>query len=859
MFSRNPSLMNIKTFSFFLLAGAALLANTQAANPASGTIGPNSSDVVFDCTTVGAAVVEDRFILTVQPGDYTNKLVKVRISWTSPTNDYDLAIFKRLAGGVDGPQVGSSGSGIPMTEEIASINPSRTGAGDYNIVVKYFANTPGVDQPHGVISIANLDAPRVATYVKGGITFSANSWMKAPTAGQVVEPSSRCDTFGNYYIAGIRGVPAGVDLWYFDLRPTLSAALRPAAKVSRAQREPSGTFATNPNYDPLMRVPIYRGMPDSATSASPVNIEAGALGGGDIDLCVGFGNYTGTGANPLDPQPFLAYASLLAANVTNGRSTNRGATFTLNPVGNAGGGVPVNDRQWMEALGNNTVYLEYRKFENSLVFIQRSDDGGLTYQPAVNVGQLQQTGAVDVDQFDGTVYVSSSDGRVAVGTPLTPLTAPATYTTYQAVDEAINHNNLFMPVKVAEHRDANGNIIGAGIAYSVFSDGTDIYLIHSTDKGQTWSKRVSVNDQSDPATKVNLFPWLETGRADGSVGIVWYGTDASDNDDTARWKVYYAQTFNATSDTPQFRIAQASDHTIHASNISLGGFGGAANRNLADYFQLAFDPTGAAVIGYSDDHNDFAGHSFVTRQISGPSINGGNVPAPVEGSGIPANPFPAPGTTVLGGRNPQPMQPGPNGEQVTDIAQDQDVGIVGTQPSNSPYDIISIKYVAQDSNQGWILTATMTVSDLTALPPSSVWRMYLATNAPETGVIGPAGNKYSKGLSDDADQFYLQLETDQNGGRTVTWGTVERTTSGGLTLTQRGNADNSFVNAPNKSITVRIAANKFNGYLNSIGHPTIGFGSVLCGLRGQAFENVSGSGTTDSTHGGTELVIGNPF
>lgn len=56
-------------------------------------------------------------------------------------------------------------------------------------------------------------------YIKGGITFAPNSTVKAATAGRDGEPSSRIDVFGNYYIGGIRGVPAGVDLWYFDLRP----------------------------------------------------------------------------------------------------------------------------------------------------------------------------------------------------------------------------------------------------------------------------------------------------------------------------------------------------------------------------------------------------------------------------------------------------------------------------------------------------------------------------------------------------------------------------------------------------------------------------------------------------------------
>jgi hypothetical protein len=68
---------------------------------------------------------------------------------------------------------------------------------------------------------------------------------------------------------------------------------------------------------------------------------------------------------------------------------------------------------------------------------------------------------------------------------------------------------------------------------------------------------------------------------------------------------------------PSFRIVEASDHFIHGSNISTGGLTGSANRNLIDYFQVSFDPTGAAVIAYTDDHNDFDGHTYVTRQASG--------------------------------------------------------------------------------------------------------------------------------------------------------------------------------------------------------------------------------------------------
>src|SRR5207248_2396643 len=163
-----------------------------------------------------------------------------------------------------------------------------------------------------------------------------------------------------------------------------------------------------------------------------------------------------------------------------------------------------------------------------------------------------------------------------------------------------------------------------------------------------------------------------------------------------------------------------------------------------------FDPLGAAEIGYTDDHSDFSGEVFATRQTKGPSIDKtiGSLPAPKEGSALPAQPFATPGATpaAAGQPAPQPMQPGPNGEQVTDFAQDQDSGLLATTPSNNPIDIISIKYASQTLAQGPVITATMTVSDLTVPPPNCTWRMFFAANAPETGIIAISGNAYSKGL-----------------------------------------------------------------------------------------------------------------
>src|SRR6266446_6247297 len=225
----------------------------RAASPPEGTVDPSTTTPVTwsgtaigtggtDETTAIEGVNRDTFILHVTAGDYTGKTIAVKIEWTSGSNDYDLYIHKRNADGSDGDLVSSSGGGVPSTSESTVIDPNSDGTGDFNVIAVYFTNTPGIDQPHGTITVETAQVQRTANYLSGGMTFAPNSTVKAQTATRDGEPSSRVDLLGNYYVCGIRGVPAGVDLWYFDLRPTIAGA-------------------PNTTFDPKMRVPIYRGQP----------------------------------------------------------------------------------------------------------------------------------------------------------------------------------------------------------------------------------------------------------------------------------------------------------------------------------------------------------------------------------------------------------------------------------------------------------------------------------------------------------------------------------------------------------------------------------------------------------------------
>ncbi len=857
------------------LALCLLVTRVLAANPASGSISAGTTAPVTwvgTATGTGSAQGEstcvdgvncDVYTLTVSgaPSDYAGHIVDVKIHWTVPADDYDLYIHQ---GDLTGPVVGTSAGGAPGTTEEAVIDPASTGVGTYTIHVVYFTTISPADQYQGAATIqAQSTAFRHVNYAKSNAQFSPNVTVKAPVTTSDGEPSSRTDFLGNFYVCGIRGVPAGVDLWYDDLNPS------------------------SPTYDPLLRHYHYQGQPDTPQSGIGANL--GADGGGDVDLAVGFP------ASPTDMSlPALAYSSLVAANISVGNTTNPNKvtgnngkrsdftampTYHLNPAGNLSGGAPVDDREWQEFYGSNAEYILYRTITVPPVgFIQRSDAdpttgaAGFAYMPAITLGQTDQTGCISVDQHDGTVYASFNDGSVFVGmTPTDPTTnlplidpitgtraQPVTYTKHQVASDPNGVAHIFFPVKVADD----------GTVYVAYSNDHDIFTQFSTDHGTTWSLPAKVNSRQ---SKTNVFPWLATGPTPGSVGIVWYGTTDQVNDDAAEWRVYYAQTYNATAAIPTFYQTLASDHYNHAGNISEGGTTGTANRNLLDYFQVSFAPDGSATIGYTDDHNDTAGNVFVTHQIGGQSINNTTLTPPAMMPPTPPSVPAAPG---------YPARVSTDGSQVIDYANDVSqallVSVNGTGPNPNPtpitgaktpmsaLDILGIKYTTGEVNNTGIETiiAKMTVSSLATLPASATYRMEFVANAPhhnpptaaapDSG-ISPTGD-YSFALSDHGDQFYVQATTDSAGATTAfTFGTVTRGSDGSLTYTSQGTARSGSIDMVHNTITITVGSDQLNPFVTH-GAP-VGEGTIFAGLRGQAFGPGSSLVSSDETRGGTQFKV----
>jgi hypothetical protein len=375
-----------------------------------------------------------------------------------------------------------------------------------------------------------------------------------------------------------------------------------------------------------------------------------------------------------------------------------------------------------------------------------------------------------------------------------------------------------------------------GTVFVAYSDGGDgIFINHSLDHGKTWATPVQVSDLGHGS--VSLMPWIETGDVHGSVAVVWYGTSPADNElglsgnnDYSNWRVYYAQVLNATDSSPTVLQTNASDHYIHGSNISLAGFttGASPNRNLADFFQVAVDPLGLAFVAFADDSKDFAGHTYVTHQVAGPSLHTGRA-VKVKGTDAP--------DTI------DPTRP-----QVMDFAHD----VVTLQPppvrvdADTPNDIVSIAYACEKQNGLTLINATLKASGLDVVPPRAIWRMNFSTNPTKPGLV------------DRADQWFLQAETDDTGARSFWFGTAARNGDGSITYTKRGPADAGSFDLTSHTVTVKASVSKLNA-LQTRG--AIATGTTLLGLRGTALierftaAGAVGVGMADSTRSGTPFAL----
>jgi hypothetical protein len=358
------------------------------------------------------------------------------------------------------------------------------------------------------------------------------------------------------------------------------------------------------------------------------------------------------------------------------------------------GDTPLVYMEYNNGVGVTTGSSEWVRSNDGLTFTDAlaGHPGAETYAPFGADGYPsidQVTGKVFEPAYNPGAAAGTSDILLNIGTPdangdLTFLDAGNDTSKLITVAPGVLDDRGDSANFVVSSMDSGRNLWVAWVARSTDPKKAQTYVaVASAASGWTaWSKPVQVSmPTATPGSYTSIFPWIKAGGP-GRADVVWYGanmyTDPSAENGQA-WDVFMSQVVwpvdaaknVSTGAAPSVDQVKVTPHPMHYGAACLKGTGCIAakgNRNLADFFNISIDRSGAAEIVYDDTSNgllqpgfptsnqvlDHAGAPVITvaRQRSGPGLYGNDVSGP-SNAGVEGMPQ-APGSAlypVIGGTN----------------------------------------------------------------------------------------------------------------------------------------------------------------------------------------------------------------
>jgi len=637
-----------------LIVGAAILAffslvdSSRSANPTSGALtGPAGSPVTWDGTAAGGASLDestctpatcDAFTLNLS-GDFSGKQAHIVISWvdSTATEDYDVFVHK---GSVTGPVVGSSaksGSG----PEIVDLDPNipSIGTGTFTVNVVYFSATPApplAGQYHGNASI-----------ISGGITPTPTP---SPDATPTPTPGSPNTPRYHNFVAppGFgedSGEPSIGSNWLSEnvVRPgsghTFSNSLNPMI-LNGGTETYYGGFLTE-----MLRITFD----DCSSPANafwekkPVTLAATPRALGDPILFTDHGYPALIGPG----RTFVSQEEAQAGSTTD-VTDNDGDTFMPSQGAGAPAGVdhqtvgagpysstgiiPPSSTPYPASGPRRAVYYASQSVSDART--SRSDDGGITFGPAVPMYTTVDCGGLHGHLKvapDGTVYVPNN----ACGGTDQPGHLDGQQAAIVSVDNGVTWAIRKIPgTDTKSDRDPSIGIATDGTIYmGMQSKDGHARISVSHDRGLNWDtfpgqlqpKAYDVGAQLGIQNMV--FAEVAAGDPDRAAFAFFGTTTGGDNYDAPEfpgvWYLYISTTFDGGQ---TWKTVNATPN----DPIQRGGICGSGTcRNLLDFFDATIDKEGRILIGGEDGcvggcvnggSNSFTAKAFITRQSGGPRM-----------------------------------------------------------------------------------------------------------------------------------------------------------------------------------------------------------------------------------------------
>jgi hypothetical protein len=549
-------------------------AGVHAANPTSGTLSDTNRSVTWTggvtvasgggCKSANDSSCDNFKLAIAAPSTPFQVVVKLK-----PVGDWDLSVWSP-----EGALAGSSGNGPNQLEVVVLANPP---SGTYTVAAAPFAPAVGADG-NSYSASAELQPIDASTQVANGAEPLSFADHPAPAAvgGDAGEPSLGADwkTGNTMFQAGLVAARVSFDdstspataTWKDVSFPTSSSAsLDPIGAIDRR----TGRWVSSQ----LSGTTSLASVTDD-DGATWLPSEGGPLNGGVDHQTIGFGPY---------------HAPLVG---------------TVYP---------------------NAAY--YCSQDLVAALCARSDDGGITFKPAVPIytdecGGLH--GHVKVGP-DGTVYVPNKacNGHQAV---------------IVSEDNGLTWSVRPVPQSTPGAWDPSVGVSADGTVYIAYDDGDGgAKTAVSHDHGRTW---VNVHDVGAPVgVKQSAFPVAVAGDANraavGFLGTSYagYGAFGDDPKWPGVWYLYVSETFdggqtwttvNATPNDP-----------VQKGTICGGGFSGCDNgtRNMLDFMDASVDAQGRVLIGFADGCIDacsaggpgtFTALATIARQVNGKRLFAAN-------------------------------------------------------------------------------------------------------------------------------------------------------------------------------------------------------------------------------------------
>jgi hypothetical protein len=196
---------------------------------------------------------------------------------------------------------------------------------------------------------------------------------------------------------------------------------------------------------------------------------------------------------------------------------------------------------------------------NDALLFARSTDGGLTFSSPIAVNTLTggPSSVIGADPFvgpNGEVYVawhdvqnslllvnSSFDGGATFGQPVT--ISPTVVAFDDAIPAQASRGALLYPACDADRSNgANRGTLYCSWMDETASNGTDIFVARSTDRGASWSSPVRVNDDPPGVRKDQFNQWLSVDPVNGTVDVSW--NDARNDPADIKTDIFFSQSAN---------------------------------------------------------------------------------------------------------------------------------------------------------------------------------------------------------------------------------------------------------------------------------------------------------------------------